>query len=140
VSCSLIDFVFISGQVLSSAKELCPFIFPSTWSSAIDAITFVERDKFLNPSLPGVYLVKGPKNSGKSTFARMLVNRLLDMCVVSISNERYEADRLNGRYSRVAFLECDIGQPEFTPPGIVSLNVISHPIFGRFFAYKTETP
>ena len=35
------------------------------------------------------------------------------------------------RYRRVAFLECDLGQSEFTPPGMVALNIIEQPIFGR---------
>ena len=43
---------------------------------------FVERGKFSNPDVPGVYLVKGPKNSGKSMFAKTLLNRLLELCVL----------------------------------------------------------
>ena len=34
------------------------------------------------------------------------------------------------RYQRVAFLECDLGQSEFTPGGMVALNVVSSPLFG----------
>ena len=34
------------------------------------------------------------------------------------------------RYRRVAYLECDLGQSEFTPGGMVSLNVLDQPIFG----------
>ncbi|KAJ3503551.1 hypothetical protein NLJ89_g8378 [Agrocybe chaxingu] len=67
----------------------------------------------------GTYIIKGPKNSGKSTFARALTNRLLQS------------------YCRVAFLECDIGQSEFTPGGLVSLNIISEPIFGPPFTHPT---
>lgn len=36
------------------------------------------------------------------------------------------------RYRRVAFLECDVGQSEFTPGGMVALNVVSSPVFGTF--------
>lgn len=57
-------------------------------------------------------LVKGPKRTGKSTFARSLANRL------------------STSFKRVAFLECDVGQTEFTPPGIIALNVLEHPVFG----------
>lgn len=35
-----------------------------------------------------------------------------------------------GRYEKVAYLDTDLGQPEFTPPGFVSLNVLSDPILG----------
>ncbi|CAI7770058.1 unnamed protein product, partial [Closterium sp. NIES-53] len=31
----------------------------------------------------------------------------------------------------VAFLDTDVGQPEFTPPGLVSLHLLSHPVFGH---------
>jgi len=34
------------------------------------------------------------------------------------------------RFERVAYLECDIGQSEFTPGGMVALNVISKHQFG----------
>ena len=37
------------------------------------------------------------------------------------------------RYRYVAFLECDLGQSEFTPGGMVALNVVSQPLFGTFF-------
>lgn len=33
-------------------------------------------------------------------------------------------------YQTVAFLECDLGQSEFTPAGMVSLHLISRPAFG----------
>ncbi|KAG2365296.1 hypothetical protein BDR07DRAFT_1399466 [Suillus spraguei] len=50
---------------------------------------------------------------GKSTFARTLLNRLL------------------ARFQRIAYLECDVGQSEFTPGGLVALNVIENPVFGE---------
>jgi len=34
-------------------------------------------------------------------------------------------------YRRVAFLECDVGQSEFTPGGMVALNVVENYIFGK---------
>lgn len=35
------------------------------------------------------------------------------------------------RYDQVAFLECDLGQSEFTPGGMVSLHAVSQPVFGK---------
>lgn len=35
------------------------------------------------------------------------------------------------RFRKVAFLECDLGQSEFTPSGMVALNVIEQPLFGE---------
>lgn len=34
------------------------------------------------------------------------------------------------RIPEVCFLECDIGQTEFTPPGCISLQVVSSPVLG----------
>lgn len=35
------------------------------------------------------------------------------------------------RYRRVAFLECDLGQSEFTPGGLVALNLVENYAFGE---------
>ncbi|KAI0269364.1 hypothetical protein BC834DRAFT_866034 [Gloeopeniophorella convolvens] len=82
----------------------------STSISALDA----ERDGLPKPYIG---LVRGQKNSGKSTFARTLVNRLVS------------------RYRRVAFLECDLGQSEFTPGGMVALSIVERPILGPPFTH-----
>jgi len=37
----------------------------------------------------------------------------------------------SSRYQRVAFLDCDPGQSEFTPGGMVALNIIQNPMFGE---------
>ena len=47
-----------------------------------------------------VYAVAGSKNFGKSTFARQLVNSLLN------------------DHAEVGYLDTDLGQPEFTVPGM----------------------
>ena len=58
---------------MEQGKELRPFLIPTSWEVALnDAV---------RPDETGSYIVKGPKNSGKSTFARTLVNRLLESCV-----------------------------------------------------------
>ena len=41
-------------------------------------------------------------------------------------------DQEYSRFHRVAYLECDLGQSEFTPGGMVSLNVLEQPVFGEF--------
>lgn len=46
-----------------------------------------------------VFVVAGSKNLGKSTFARLLVNRLLNS------------------HKQVAYMDTDLGQPELTVPG-----------------------
>eukprot|EP00775_Hariotina_reticulata_P002768 gene2768-3061_t len=62
---------------------------------------------------PPVVAVLGSKGTGKSAFARLLVNSLL-----------------SGGCGAVAFLDLDPGQPELTPPGLLSLHVLQQPLFG----------
>ncbi|KAF8969892.1 hypothetical protein BDZ97DRAFT_1793241 [Flammula alnicola] len=101
-------------MITQQTKELHAFSMPPSWSSALDDVCDPG-----NKPLCGTHIVKGSKNSGKSTFARTLMNRLLEY------------------YRRVAYLECDLGQSEFTPGGMVSLNIISSPIFGPPFTHPT---
>jgi hypothetical protein len=67
-----------------------------------------------------VVVFLGQANLGKSTLARFVVNRLLN------------------KFPRVAFLECDVGQTEFTPPGILSLNVVDQPLTGPPFTHQRD--
>uniref|UniRef100_A0A1I8G5B5 CLP1_P domain-containing protein n=1 Tax=Macrostomum lignano TaxID=282301 RepID=A0A1I8G5B5_9PLAT len=65
------------------------------------------------------FVVCGPRNSGKSSVARCLINRLLSEGVAS-----------------VAYLDCDPGQTEFTPPGFVSLTLVQSPLLGPPFTHQ----
>ncbi|KAG5728254.1 Polynucleotide 5'-hydroxyl-kinase GRC3 [Termitomyces sp. T112] len=97
--------------VRSQTKDIQVFELSVSWRRALPSIS-PSNDT-------SIHLVKGPKKSGKSTFARTLVNTLLS------------------QYQKVAYLECDIGQSEFTPGGIVALNVLSTPLFGPPFTHPT---
>jgi len=66
---------------------------------------------------PPKMLICGAKGVGKSTLLRYTANRIL--------SEYYDDGASN---ASVAILDCDVGQPEFTPPGIVSLTIVSQPI------------
>ncbi|KAM5540611.1 hypothetical protein V8D89_005642 [Ganoderma adspersum] len=92
---------------------------PSSWDAGIKTIypTLSNENEF--PAQRSVYLIRGSKNTGKSTFARLILNQLL------------------ARFQRVAYLECDLGQSEFTPGGMVSLNVVEQPIFGPPFSHPS---
>ncbi|XP_066346685.1 polynucleotide 5'-hydroxyl-kinase NOL9-like [Miscanthus floridulus] len=70
------------------------------WEEAAEAVAY---DSCTWP--PPVVAVCGPGNSGKSAFSRLLLNTLIE------------------RYKKVGYLDIDVGQPEFTPPGFVSLHV-----------------
>ncbi|KAL7978578.1 hypothetical protein Chor_005560, partial [Crotalus horridus] len=65
-----------------------------------------------------VILVCGPKSIGKSTFNRYLMNLLLN-CLPCLE-----------------YLECDLGQPEFTPPGCISLVNVREPVLGPPFTHQ----
>jgi polynucleotide 5'-kinase involved in rRNA processing len=67
-----------------------------------------------------VIVLCGATNSGKSTFGRYIVNRLLQS------------------YETIAYLDCDIGQPELTPAGLVSLHLLSEPLFGPSFTHLRD--
>lgn len=58
----------------------------------------------------GAIAITGRQNTGKSTMAKFIVNRLLNT------------------YSQVAYLETDIGQPELNAPGLVALHLVSAPL------------
>jgi polynucleotide 5'-hydroxyl-kinase GRC3/NOL9 len=60
-------------------------------------------------------LICGAKGVGKSTMLRYLANRILS------HGER------NGS-NAVAILDIDVGQPEFSPPGMLSLTIVKKPL------------
>ncbi|KAF8115840.1 hypothetical protein N665_0025s0287 [Sinapis alba] len=83
---------------MSESEKEAPFI-PEEWYDAASSVSCSSLQ-------PAVALVCGPKDGGKSTFSRYLVKVLLQ------------------RYKRVAYLDIDVGQPEFTVPGFLSLTVV----------------
>uniref|UniRef100_A0A3Q3X3F4 Polynucleotide 5'-hydroxyl-kinase NOL9 n=1 Tax=Mola mola TaxID=94237 RepID=A0A3Q3X3F4_MOLML len=65
-----------------------------------------------------VIFVCGPKNVGKSTFIRTLINTLLN------------------HTTGVDYLEGDLGQTEFTPAGCLSLLTVKEPLLGPPFTHQ----
>ncbi|KAL8118271.1 polynucleotide 5'-hydroxyl-kinase NOL9 [Apium graveolens] len=87
------------GSSVEETSSMSNIIIPQEWSEAANTVAS-------SASSPPVTFVCGPKNSGKTIFSRHLVNVLLQ------------------RYERIAYLDTDVGQTEFTPPGCLSLTVI----------------
>ncbi|CAI9723512.1 Hypothetical predicted protein [Octopus vulgaris] len=91
------------------------------YTSSAEEEHFIEKWESLikskeNPRI----LLCGSTNTGKSTFCR----RLLNIC-------------LNIKKS-VYFLDCDLGQTEFTPPGCVSLSLVKDYVLGPPFCHQKE--
>ncbi|KAL8789074.1 MAG: hypothetical protein Q9213_001337 [Squamulea squamosa] len=91
---------------------------PKGWQPLLTCLTARNQD-----GAPTAALVCGPKGSGKSTFVRMLSNGFND-----------------SRGSRcIVLLDIDPGQPEFSPPGEVSLVQISSCHFGPPYCHPSTS-
>ncbi|KAH9936896.1 uncharacterized protein BXZ73DRAFT_89349 [Epithele typhae] len=99
--------------------DVFPFVVPPSWEEAIGSVLPGMAENCATSANRQVYLVKGPKNAGKSSFAKLAVNKLL------------------GRFQRVAYLECDLGQSEFTPGGMVAIHILESPVFGPSFTHPS---
>ena len=84
------------------------YLCPPSWLSSLELL----RQRSLNSIDPFVCVVKGSKNTGKSTYTRSLFNTL------------------KKSHRKIAYLECDIGQSEFMPSGSVSLTVLNEYLLG----------
>lgn len=84
---------------------------PAEWNRKISGL--VKTPQHDNP----VLLICGPKSSGKSTFARIVSNRLLT----------HRGGTKKRIWPVVAVLDIDPGQPEFSPPGSISLVTLDEP-------------
>ncbi|KAM7264313.1 hypothetical protein ACFE04_001996 [Oxalis oulophora] len=95
----------VSEQLESSDQSSASIQIPTEWSEAAE---FIAANS-VSSSPPPIIIVCGAKNCGKSTFSRLLLNLLLQ------------------RYRKVAYLDTDVGQPEFTAPGFLSLTIVDKP-------------
>ncbi|XP_031552289.1 polynucleotide 5'-hydroxyl-kinase NOL9-like isoform X2 [Actinia tenebrosa] len=86
---------------------------PDKWIDIMNSITKSPRTSSIESGRRcQCILVCGGKGVGKSSFARYVINNLLNS------------------FSEVCYLECDVGQTEFTPPAILSLNHVTAPLLG----------
>lgn len=85
---------------------------PAMWNRKIADLVKTRRER------APVLLVCGPKSSGKSTFARIVTNRI-------VTDQAGPEKRRT--WPGVAVLDIDPGQPEFSPPGTISLVTLDEP-------------
>ncbi|KAF1825210.1 uncharacterized protein K489DRAFT_407899 [Dissoconium aciculare CBS 342.82] len=90
----------------------------SSINGKIDSVEYSRR--------PIRIMTIGPKSSGKSTLSRALVNSILTR-------------PKNGSRS-LYYLDLDPGQPEFGPPGHLSLIEVSAPLLGPSLSHLATNP
>ena len=78
-------------------------------------------------------IVCGPKGAGKSTFCRILANALLQ-------KPPGKGDRDTPNEECICFLDLDPGQPEYSPPGELSLLQLQSWNLGSPFSHPTCGP
>ncbi|KAK4143040.1 uncharacterized protein C8A04DRAFT_37766 [Dichotomopilus funicola] len=116
--------IIYTSNDLPKRVTLQELVSPGEWNKRLSGLA-AERRK----STPVVFLC-GPKSSGKSTFGKLLTNRFV-------------TDRAGSRnkpWSAVMVLDIDPGQPEFSPPGVISLCKITAPNLSPSFCHPTLTP
>ncbi|KAL2674995.1 hypothetical protein Neosp_011175 [[Neocosmospora] mangrovei] len=125
----VIDLRLPNSEICTSedAPKKCilqDLVSPPAWNKKLASLLSASRKK---PSLST--LVCGPKSSGKSTFSRLFVNRLV-------------TDRPPSHApKRVVVLDLDPGQPEYAPAGTLSLVVVTKPNLGTPFTHPgANTP
>ncbi|KAM0481077.1 hypothetical protein ACHAPX_003970 [Trichoderma viride] len=90
---------------------------PPAWNKKLADLVSVAKGS------PFTTLVCGPKSAGKSTFSKMLVNRLLT------------SDTSTAARTGVAVLDLDPGQPEYAPCGTISLVQVIRPNLSAAFTH-----
>lgn len=102
-----------AALLLNASSKLFPNVrpeltyYPPTWDAGVSAV--LQSIRAGNSSRA---IVCGAKGVGKSTCLRYLVNRLL----------------CKGGAKAVCVIDCDVGQPELGPPGLISLHIVKSPI------------
>ncbi|KAJ3224555.1 Polynucleotide 5'-hydroxyl-kinase nol9 [Clydaea vesicula] len=95
---------------------------PDAWISVTESVLNDILNKNLTTSdvtnRSPIILVVGGKNTGKSTFFKYFINNALN------------------RLPMLATLDTDVGQTEFSPPGVISLQMICSPLLGPPFSHQ----
>jgi len=95
------------GNYLAVGSGVCAILEP--WKGTLDNITAEVTDSIMNnkPNSTNKILICGAKGVGKSTLLRYATNRILSL------------------QQHVAILDLDCGQAELSPPGMLTLTIIS---------------
>ncbi|KAI9684060.1 MAG: Polynucleotide 5'-hydroxyl-kinase grc3 [Bathelium mastoideum] len=115
-----------SSRTDTFSKNMFPLFLSPERAAIIQKVCDME-----NGRVPTI-LVCGAKSTGKSTLGRMILNRL-------VTTRPSHKPEWNVSYQPVFFLDLNPAQPEFGPPGLVSLIQIRRPILGPPFSHAETT-
>ncbi|KAH8819649.1 hypothetical protein F5884DRAFT_657436, partial [Xylogone sp. PMI_703] len=101
-----------------------PLTSPPEWNEALAKVSRSNQGK------PPIVMICGPKSSGKSTFTKLLTNKFWST-PAGVSKSSSE----NRNAPSVALLDLDPGQPEYSPPGQLSLIHIQEPNYGPPYSH-----
>ncbi|RYP27015.1 hypothetical protein DL768_011352 [Monosporascus sp. mg162] len=93
-------------------------ISPAEWNKEIARLVSKSASR------PVSVMVTGPKSAGKSTFGKLLANRLVTQLPTGAKNKKIPD---------VAVLDLDPGQPEYGVPGQISLARLNEPVLQPSF-------
>ena len=94
---------------------------PESWRIAASKISSSSAPSSLSTftsTSASKTLICGAKGVGKSTYLRYLVNKTL-------TDNKHKQKHI---HNAVAVLDIDCGQPEFSPPGLLSITIITKPL------------
>ncbi|KAJ3129740.1 Polynucleotide 5'-hydroxyl-kinase nol9 [Physocladia obscura] len=94
------------AQTSQNSQHPQLFFPPSWYSTVFQAVSHNQTP---------VICVVGSKGLGKSTMGRFVVNQLFS------------------KHKKIAFMDCDLGQPELTLTGQVSIHMLNDPLLGPSF-------
>ncbi|CAH0019134.1 unnamed protein product [Clonostachys rhizophaga] len=110
--------ILYSSEDAPKKSIIQDLVSPPAWNKKLAASLASHADQTSYTTL-----VCGPKSTGKSTFSRLLTNRLLTRSSRSVP-------------SGVAILDLDPGQPEYAVPGTLSLVHVTKPNLSAPFSHS----
>ncbi|CZR57485.1 related to GRC3 Protein required for cell growth and possibly involved in rRNA processing [Phialocephala subalpina] len=116
--------ILFSPEDASQQTYVQPIISAPEWNAVLAKCSTNVID-----TRPPILMICGPKSSGKSTFAKLLTNKLL------FPVEAPFDDIKKSKQTGVALLDIDPGQPEYSPPGQLALLHIQDPNYGPPFTH-----
>ncbi|OTA52909.1 hypothetical protein K449DRAFT_340263 [Hypoxylon sp. EC38] len=120
-----------SFQILYTSTDgpkktvLQDLVSPPEWNREVAKLVNSSSSK------PSSFMITGPKSSGKSTFGKILTNRLI---TDQLSDSKSRANR------GVAVLDFDPGQPEYCVAGQIALVLLTEPVFSPSFSRPLPGP